>query len=247
MDIPDFNKELAPYIVAYPYVSNQIGQQPDGNPILYDAFMMAAKKQFFPLSEEDKQRLNDLYADVFIEPGMFERSRFKTDDTEEHDDRIGMVWLGYYLNKKISTDIHDYGKKHFWIWDENKIGFPKNLRHWDYRFGAAVPHYKMAVADQEKKEVTLNWFDKFFWYLAIGVFGFKDESGIQKEWLMVDLYRNQHQKNSLMDKASQKWERKLAENPKYPNRMGSVFAKYFGEHHLLARWMAGRIFKTTNQ
>lgn len=232
----DFDMEMRAYVVEYPYVSNQPKQEPDGNPILYLGLFLATKRQFFPLDQNDKMIVHSCYALSMKEPGLISRSRFKFDDPEAHDDYIGLVHAGYFCGLDIPMDVYLYGRAHDWAYNNTKLRWFRAMRFWQWNFFGQIQHYKIA------SNVSLNLGDKILWWLAMA-FVSRSESGIQIQWLMGDLYLNQPKKYWLCDKALNLWESKLSRDHRYPDKMGSVFAKCFGDTHILAKWMRGLIFR----
>lgn len=232
----DFDNQLLKYIVEYPYMSNQEGQEPDGNPILYFALAMYVRGQYFPFADRDAKLIKDLYADVKIEPGLICRSRFKKEDHEAHDDYIGLCYLSYFASMTIANEIVAYGRAHNWMYNNTKIKWPWAIKCWHWRLFGTIQHYKLAAG------IGLNFLDKFLWAASI-YSPSGDESGINLQTLKVDLYINQKHRSWIMDFAVNHWQTCLYTEPKYPFLIGSVFEIYFGKNHILARWMQGLMFR----
>lgn len=226
-----FDQDLAPYVVKYPYISNQTGQDPDGNPVLYFALAMGIKHQFYPLSLNDREQLQATYADIKVQPGLISRSRFKRADHEAHDDYIGLAHASYFLDQSIAKEIVAYGRAHNWCFENLNGATP---RSWHWRLPGVIQHYKLAAGER------LGILDAALWSITM-FFPADNESGLQLEWLMLDLYLSQNYRCWIMDAAAKHWFKKLSENTKYPDRMGSVLAKYFGAGHVFAKWMTGVI------
>jgi hypothetical protein len=228
----DFDLELAPYIVEKPYISNQPGDKPDGNPILYMALALCIKRRYFDLSESDRLLVVDTYYDAEEAPGLLNRSRFKVGDHEGHDDYIGICHASYFTDNAIARYICASGSSHSWFFNNAGLKFPESLRAWHYIRPGTVAHYKMAAS------LPLNIVDKILWAIRIYFFS-KSESGLQLQWLMVDLFCAQKEKPWIMFKAASRWFKKINDRPE---KMGGVFSTYFGPSHLFSRWMRGRVF-----
>ncbi|MBP9709103.1 MAG: hypothetical protein KBD78_15820 [Oligoflexales bacterium] len=256
-EVKDFNNDLAMHIVLYPYISNRPitkmdqAPMPDGNPVLYLGLVLCGKLQHFELKDDDKFLVEETYKDCKKEPGLITRGRHKFEDHESHDDRIGMSYAAAVTGHHAALDIYSYGVNHNWIFNNAGCGWFKNekgerqflakLKCWDARLPGVVQHYKISA---DKK---LNLFDKIWWAIRIGLFFPESESGIQMDWLMIDLYRRKAEPNFIMDSAATLWEHNLYDTPKYPHLMGSVFEKYFNKDHLLAKWMRGIVFKNKEE
>lgn len=235
ISVDSYNSDLYSYVVQKPYISNQPGQDPDGNPILYMGIALAIKRQFFALQEADSMLVNDTYHDAKKENGLLNRSRFKLTDPESYDDYVGIAHSGYFAFKPVALDIYQYGLMHDFFYANVPLKFPSSLRYCQWRFPGLIAHYKMAAT------IRLNLIDRILWSANIA-FGSSGESGLILDWLMVDLYRKQPQKSFLMDLAMSRFIYKLSNNPKYPNKMGDVFGIYFGKSHIFSKWMQGIVF-----
>lgn len=256
-EVKDFQNDLATHIVLYPYISNRPMTKedpkpmPDGNPVLYLGLVLCAKIQHFKLDYDDRFLVDETYNDCKKESGLITRGRHKFEDHESHDDRIGMSYAAAVTGHYAAHSIHDYGVEHNWVfnnagcqWFRNEKGekqFLAKFKCWDAKLPGVVTHYKIAAHEK------LNLWDKIFWFIRIGLFFPQSESGVQMDWLMIDLYRRKAEPNFIMDSAATLWEHNLYDTPKYPHLMGSVFEKYFNKNHLLAKWMRGLIFKNNNK
>lgn len=234
MDPSSFNEEYRSYIFDHPYISNKPGESPDGNTVLYFGLMLAVKRQFFPLDEYDLNLFYDLYDAVRIEPGMIVRSEYKRKDHEGHDDYIGLVHASFFLGTSFASSVVQYGKNHGWAWNNTGLRGFKSLRCMHWRLPGVVQHYKLAA------QAPLGIVDRLWWSLGM-FFPTENESNLQLQWLMLDLYLNQPQKSWIMDRAAEQWQNVLYNSKKYPNRMGSVFEIFFGAKNILAKWMRGKI------
>lgn len=224
------SEDIKPYIVRYPYISNQVGEQPDGNPVLYLGLYVVSKSKNGISNNADL--VTATYRDAMVEPGLISRGSHKPHDFEAFDDYVGLVAAsaGSY-EFQAAIDVYEYGKKNFWFYDN--VGLPWNLKKkaWHARMPGVIQHYKLAARQK------LNFFDRIWW--AIGVAFNGGESGIQMAWLMANVYRNQPRKYIFCDWAVSRLYKKIGD---YPNEMGGVFAKYFkGEDHILAKLMKGKI------
>lgn len=238
--LPALDAEIAPYIVRWPYVSNQIGEQPDGNPILYQALYLAVKRRFTPVTVEDKAWVSTTYELSNNEPGLLNRGQHKRPDWQAHDDYIGMVYSSHITGEfKAAIDIYVYGKNNFWFFDNVGLPWYKKPKAFFGRHPGFVPLIKLAL---RKK---LNWFDQLSFSIAVRKN--RDESGIQMAFLMADLYKTQPYRYPLIDAACEAFEESVIE--RYPHEMGGVFQVYFDREkdfkkppkHIFARWMQGRM------
>lgn len=261
-EVKDFNNDLEMHIVLYPYISNRPRTKeepfplPDGNPVLYLGLVLCCKIQHFDLDDDDLFLVDKTYNDCKKEDGLITRGRHKFNDHESHDDRVGMAYAAAVTNHYCAWNIYRYGKSHNWIfnnagvsWFRNEKGdkqFLSKLKCWDYRLPGVVAHYKIAASCIDPK-IKLNLFDKLWWFVRIGLLFPNSESGIQMDWMMIDLYRRKYEPVWIMDVACTLWEQSLYESPKYPHLMGSVFEKYFNKYHILAKWMRGLIFKNKEE
>lgn len=257
-EVKDFQNDLAMHMVLYPYISNRpITKEdpkpmPDGNPVLYLGLVLCAKIQHFNLNEDDLYLVDQTYKDCIKEPGLITRGRHKFNDHESHDDRVGMSYAAAVTGHHAALDIYRYGVAHNFVynnagcsWFKNEKGerqFLAKLKCWDGRIPGVVAHYKIAASVIDAK-IKLNLLDKIFWFIRIGLFFPESESGIQLDWLMIDLYRRKAEPSWIMDAAATLWEHNMYDTPKYPHLMGSVFEKYFCKDHILAKWMRGLLFK----
>jgi hypothetical protein len=227
--MPLISDEIKPYIVRYPYVSNKIGEQPDGNPILYQAVYLAIKRRFETDFDHDKFWVRDTYQDAMLEPGLISRGSHKKKDRQAHDDYIGLVYSSHITGEfTAALDICEYGKKHNWF-------FYTADATWNKAFFGRMPgfiaHVKLGC------RIKLNIFDQIYWFLRVSFSG--SESGKQLSFVMVDLYQTQPYRYKILDWAVARFEKAIKEG--YPDLMGSVFGIYYSKDHLFAKRMRGRL------
>jgi hypothetical protein len=223
------NDRIKEYIVRSPYISNQPGQEPDGNPILYLGLWCAILNRVNGgLTSNEFNLVKETYLKSATLPGLLNRGEHKRKDFESHDDYIGMLAASVLTgNFDIVSEIYDYGKANRWQYD-NTFNMPW-YRTWFGRYAGMVQTIKLA------HRVKLNLLDKILFYF--GVAFNKGESGIQKAWLMSEIYREQPYRYWLCDKGLAVLDDKIWQ---YPGRMGGVFEIYFGTEHLFTKLMRGK-------
>lgn len=222
--------DAKPYEVIYPYLSIKPGEYYDGNAILYRGLYFAVKRRYEPLTNVDRQIVRDTYEKSMHEPGVINRGNtFHADEWEAFDDYIGLIYSCHITGEFGPViDIYNHGVANNWTFKNKPAGF---FKAWFGRIPGFVAMVKLAV----RKE--LNWFDILF--AALSLINKDSESGVQKAWLIYDLYKTQPHKYYLVDWACNKFEAQVAE--KYPHKMGSVFEMYFGKDYFLTKWAMGRI------
>lgn len=231
-----FKEECLPYIKQYPLISNQIGQDPDGNAILYCGVAMAIKDLYEDPDDGDWLWVASIYRECQKEVGLLTRGPHKKEDFQTHDDYVGMCYLSARTNFMIAKSIVDYGKKHNWAYDnvgENSKTLFGWLACWHRRFAGQVEHYKICATDK------LNIFEQIWWSLGFLTIGKMTESGTQLRWLKLRAYQASPNKYWFCDKAAALWQNKIIK--RYPNLMGDVFAIYYGKDHVFTRWTQGRL------
>lgn len=244
-------KELEQLIVVYPLVSNQAGEQPDGNAILYVGDLVYVWRSHFDIEPwlGDLVRVN--YIQAKIESGRISRGRHKLMDNQSHDDFIGLAYAAQETgNGWIADEIIEHGRKTFWNYeDPTEIkfrlsieGFKEWFQDWHFRFPGQTQHYKLCST----KYQYLNWFDRF-WF-SMNFFFSKNRingGGHKMELLMRKAYLNQKERYWLCDWALKVWEKKIRKL--YPNLTGDMMQVYFDRddelkgkpNHVFARWMQG--------
>jgi hypothetical protein len=243
----DFDNDVLPYVERFPYISNKPKEQPDGNPILYLGLTLCAKRQFFELTKRDFDLVTETYKRSAKAPGLITRGEHKWPDHQAHDDLIGLTHASYFTDFRPAHEIYNYGEENYWFYNPAGVKWFKD-EHGKFKWFAkfkcfhairpgVVQHYKLAAGQ------ALDIIDQIWWAIGIMTGKKNNEGGLQLEWLMVDLYLNQSHRYAICDKAAMLWQNALYMNQKYPQLMGSVFEKYFGPDHYLAKWMQGLIFK----
>ena len=231
-----FKEESIPYIKQYPLISNQIGQEPDGNAILYCGVAMAIKDLYEEPDDGDWLWVAEIYRVCRKEIGLLTRGPHKFNDFETHDDYVGMCYLSLRTNIAIAASIVGYGKTHSWMYDntgtvsKSILGW---LRCWHRKFAGQVEHYKICAGEK------LNLFEQIWWCLGFISLGKRTESGIQLDWLKYRAYRASPNKYWLCDRAASLWQNMIIN--RYPNLMGDVFGIYYGPNHVFTRWMQGHL------
>lgn len=224
--------EIEPYIVRWPYVSNQIGEQPDGNAILYQGVYFAIKRRYSNLTQDDANWTKATHIDARHSEGVLTRGSHKKLDWQSFDDYIGMIYSSHITGAfQAALDIHKHGEENNWCFDNVGLPWYEFFKKWFGRIPGFVALSKMSV---RKK---LNLFDQ--WFFSLALLGNDTESGFQKSWLMYDLYKTQPYQYNIIDKACKKFEIEVSE--KYPNKMGDVFRIYYGPNHVFTKWMMGRM------
>lgn len=233
--------EIEKYIKVYPLISNQIGEEPDGNPVLYLGFAACLYTRFF----EDKTWIKSLVDDTFVNCrksyGIITRGSHKFNDTQEHDDYIGMAAASFFTGQCYAAiEIFRHGEMNNWCYDERVYvsAHPviKKLENWYGRFPGLVAHFKLCAGER------LNIFNKFSFIISM-LFP-AGESVIQMDWLRKEVYLRSKQRFWLGDKVCEWWENRILKRYKYG--MGDVFHVYFDRgaaepKHFLARWAQGII------
>lgn len=235
-----FDEDLLPYLVRYPLISNQAGQEPDGNPVLYSGFYAAIRSLYFPKDDQIKDFIRDVYNDCILETGLISRGSHKRRDEQEHDDYIGLATAAFLSgNPDIAYDIYDYGYRNHWVYDSQNTAqsWLEKLRFWHARFPGLVAHYKICAG------VKLNPFDKLLFIISF-LRPSKSESGIQLGWLRAIAYINSRDQGYLRSLIVKRWTQAVLKV--YPMGMGEVFYRYFDRgtgpiKHVFAKWMQGRI------
>jgi hypothetical protein len=222
--------DAKPYEVVYPYLSVKVGEYHDGNAILYRGLYFAVKRRYEELTDQDRKIVKDTYESAMHEPGVINRGeKFHADEWQSFDDYFGLIYSCHITGEfGPALDIYNHGIENNWVFKNKQASF---FKAWFGRVPGFVGMVKMAV----RKE--LNWFDQF--YVALSLLNKNTESGVQKAWLIYDLYNTQPHKYNLVDWACKKFEGQVAE--KYPHKMGSVFEIYFGKDYFLTKWAMGRM------
>lgn len=235
-----FDDELLPYLKRYPLISNQPGEEPDGNPVLYSGFYTAIRSLYFPQDDYIQDLIRDTYNNCVLELGLISRGSHKRRDEQEHDDYIGLTTAAFLSgNPDIAYDVYDYGYRNWWVYDSQNTAqsWLEKLRFWHARFPGIVAHYKICAG------VKLGAFDKLLFIISFLRVS-KDESGVQLGWLRAIAYINSNDKGWFRDIVVRSWT--LGVLDRYPRGMGEVFQIYFDREggapkHIFARWMQGRI------
>lgn len=230
-----FMDELHPYFEIPHFVSNQIGQQPDGNAILYSGVAQAIKASYGEKDHFDITWINEIYKQSQIVPGLINRGPHKKNDHQEHDDYVGLLYFAGRANPYIAKHVYYFGKVNGFIYDNTGIsgfGLKQKLSCWHRRFPGQVEHYKLAAG------LELNLLERIWWAIGILPIG-SSESGIQLQWLKYKTYKESGKSYFITDAAIELWENRMRK--RYPNLMGDIFSKYYGENHIFTKWMNGRM------
>lgn len=242
----DLRFQLEKLIVNPPLVSNQEGEQPDGNALLYLGDLVYVWNSFFESEEwlSDLVKLN--YADSYIEKGRISRGHHKKLDEQGHDDPLGLAFAAQATgNGWIADEIVEHGLKTFWNYEDpiSVSGIWDWLKDWQGRFPGLVQHYKCC----SDKYQYLGWFDRFWFAISFAFPSSKVNGGGDKMSLLRrKSYLNQPERYWLCDWALARWDESY--RAKYKNLTGSVMQVYFDRNdqmigeprHVFARWMTGR-------
>lgn len=221
--------DASPYVVLYPYFSNQAGIEPDGNAILYQAVYLAIKRRYQNLDEKDTMWVRDTYMMSQVMPGLITRGFHKKNEFQSYDDYLGLVYSSH-ISQEMSAaiDVYNYGKNNFWVFD-NLGG--NTIRAWFYRIPGFVSTIKLA----NRKKLSL--FDQIMFFVSVAFNN--NESGFQKSFIKIDMYKTQPYKYMLLEWGCKLFEKRIAE--RYDQKMGGVFRIYYGKDHLFTKWMQGRM------
>lgn len=222
------DSRIIPYLVKYPYISNKIGEQPDGNPHVYLGVWISIKNIYDSITNYERLLVSDTFLESINSSGMLTRGSHKINDFCSHDEYLGIVTASVLTqNYLIITNIYNRAQSNDWILDNT--GKAPWIKRWGIRVSGTVQHIKLA------HRTKLNIFDQLIW--AINVAFNRDESGIQKSWLMIQVYKSQTYRYSICNWAMRHFDAKLW---LYDGLMGGVFKKYFGESHLFTKLMWGK-------
>lgn len=244
-------EEISLLLVRPPYISNQPGEEPDGNPILYLGDMVYVWRAHFPIRPWIGELVRLAYLEAKIEAGRISRGKHKAMDDQAHDDFIGLAYAAQETgNGWICDEIVEHGRKNFWNFEDpteipfrfSVEGFKEWWRDWHLRFPGLVQHYKLCSTKYQK----LNIFDQFWFFLNFflsrkRVYG----SGHKMELLQRKAYLNQSHRYRLCDWGIKIFEARIREY--YSNLSGSVMQAYFDRNeklegapkHVFARWLQG--------
>jgi len=228
----EFRKELQDYLVRFPLMSNQPGQEPDGNPVLYASVAIVMYCRFFGSDLFVEQWCKELYENCRISPGVINRGSHKAQDTQEHDDYIGLLtasrFSGYTLPAK---EIYLHGKENFWVYDEGKYRSKilGNLENFYTRFPGFTDHAAICAGHPS----SMFWINFSFPFWKTG------GSSLQKAWLRREAYLKFGERNRVTDYAISLWESGLQRHR--PGLMGDVFTEYYGPNHVFSRWFKDKL------
>lgn len=227
------SEDIKQYVVRYPHISVYPDYQPDGNSPVYFASYLAIKRRFLTITLDDKYWFKDIYHDCLVEPGLTDRGSHKRGDRETHDNPLALAYASCVTGEfQACIDIYEYGKNHFWIYNNAKLKGLILRKTIHGRMPGFIQHLKLGV---RKK---LNLFDQIWWFLAVAFNS--GESGLQLSFIMIDMYRIQPYTYWLCDKAVEMFENSVRK--RYPNLMGDVYEIYFKKPaHPFARYMQGRL------
>jgi len=242
----DLKSQLEKLIVRHPLVSNQEGEEPDGNPILYLGDLIYVWSSYYPIQQWliDLLKLN--YAEAYVGKGRISRGKHKALDTQEHDDYIGLAYAAQECGQGwIADEIVEHGHSTFWNYEDplSESGIVDWLKDWHGRFPGLVQHYKLC-SDKYRK---LGWFDQFWLAISFKFASKKVDAGGDKMLLLrYKAYMNQPYRYNLCDWAIRSWVD--AYRLKYRNLTGSLMQVYFDRNesmigeprHVFARWTMGR-------
>jgi len=241
----ELKAELDRLIVNPPLVSNQAGEQPDGNAVLYLGDLVYVWKSHFEIEQWLKDLVRATYLDALIEPGRISRGHHKALDEEGHDDPIGLAYAAQECGEGwIADAIVEHGLKTFWEYEDPVAapGIWDWLKDWHGRFPGLAQHYKLCSTRYRE----LNWFDRFWFAISFAFPSRKvNGSGDNMSLLRRKAYLNQEHRYWLCDWALKRWEKSYRE--KYPNLTGSLMQVYFDRNdamrgdpnHVFAKWMQG--------
>ena len=243
----DLKSQLEKLIVNPPLVSNQEGEQPDGNALLYLGDLVYVWNSFF----ESEPWLSDLvklnYADAYIGKGRISRGHHKKLDTQEHDDYTGLAYAAQETgNGWIADEIVEHGLENFWDYEDpiEEPGILDWLKDWHGRFPGLAQHYKLCSDKYQK----LGLFNRFWFAISFAFTGKKVDGGGDKMILLRrKAYLNQPNRYWICDWALARWEAGF--RIKYPYLSGSLMQVYFDRNdqmkgeprHVFARWLIGRM------
>jgi hypothetical protein len=122
VQIPEFQL----WTDAYGMVQDNPKGDTTGNGNLYTAQYIIGSALKGILSDRERDRLNSVYLNNFIQPGLLTRAPSKKGDMEAHDDIFGIISADKFLNpdRKLTKAIYDYGATNYCDGidpDENKI------------------------------------------------------------------------------------------------------------------------------
>ena len=229
----DFRTEIAQHYTDPEGMISQVrdpqAKWTSGNHLLITGTYYSILSLIDTISEKDRSDFVSVVTPCEVEPGLFNRNKGRL-DKEAHDDYIGVVSASYFLDAAFKRDVLQYGRAHWWRFDNDNDG---DLESLFWRLPDFIPLVKAANG------MTLNLFNilAFSVSLIANALSKKDDtSGIILRWLETQVMAK---KSWAIDVEIAFWKRQILK--KYPGGMGDVFGIYYGKDHPFATAMAGKI------
>lgn len=214
---------------AYHGIKNPAENSTSGNHHVINATYYSIIDRFNEVTGSDQKIASDYIHACEEKAGIYNRTPDKFDH-QSHDDYIGICCTSNKLFLPFAADIVQYGKKHWWYFDNTEETTKFEIKNWHGRFPWALHTYKVCAGGCASLLSILG----FCAYMYMGTFNkdLTDTSGRILRWLQKESVKG---KNGLVDFFIHKWEADILE--KYPNGMGDVFGIYYGEEHPFAQIM----------
>lgn len=184
------------------------------------------------LEESDHERFYSTVSQLAVRrnnkicSGLFNRNPERNDRTESHDNYIaicaGSALFNCYLIPKM---IVDYGKAHFYIYDNVNPGKLTNLTR--LRTGSAIAFYK-ACGKLSWDILTTTWLHAEFLYDSYKM-SLDNCSSLLLSWIELKALEKVGYKSFLFKIIKKKWMKKFL---KITNGLGveAAFSGYFNSH-----------------
>jgi len=245
MEKSSFVQDCKDYFDKLGYFKQSPTGEAGGNTLLDLSIYFLIKKRFHGYSLSDGIRFTNIYDLSKRRRGVLNRSIYKEDDQQRHDDYVGEFASGSFLDEGVVEEMYQAGGPFFYYNNTGSLRIKDIWDSWFMRLPGLIAHFKLC-SDRD-----LNLLDQVLWFIDIISTSYKDSnrtSGRILDFCKIEVYKTSDRQYSICDWAVKIRERKIRK--RYPRLMGQIFHIYYDRGnmnpknnyvHPFAKWMDGKI------
>ena len=165
--------------------------------------------------------------------GIYNRTPSKLEH-QAHDDYVAIACTSKHLDLDYCNEINDYGKQHFWYFDNTEETTKFEFKNWHGRFPWAVFTYK--VCSGQSASLFLQLAFCVYLFMQTRKTDLTDTSGRILAWIQKEAVKGKYK---LVDLMISYWEKDIMK--KYEGGIGEILGIYHNKEHPFSKIMWGKV------
>lgn len=192
-----------------------------GNGLLYSCQYFSILRKTGQAKLPDCTDFGTLITACQVEPGLYRRDPYNSEDYESQDDYIGIACASYLLGANFGKHILAYGESHGWTYNNVLPGVYRR-ESWLGRYPAFRPTIRFSAGQMP------NLWERILLALAIG-FAAMARRDDHDSWILTQLILWTVDERCWISRLAGKfWRRRLLKH--YPEGISECIGDYFQDH-----------------